>query len=718
MKQILQNARSGELELADVPAPMPARGQILVQNYYSVMSPGTDKLSMSFAKMSMIAKAQARPDLAGQVFSKLREEGPLSTYQTIMARLDVPQPLGYSSAGIVRAVGPGVQEYSVGDRVACAGAGYANHAELVVVPTKLVARVPEGLPLDIAAHSTLGAIAMQGLRVAEPTIGEIVAVVGLGLVGQLTVQLLRANGCRVVALDLDEQRAEQSLKQGAEWAFTSRVPDGWIASETGGAGVDFAVVTASSETANPLTLAAEMCRKKGRISIVGALPIEIDRRVMFDKELDLRMSTSYGPGRYDPKYEESGIDYPISYVRWTENRNLQSFLALAQSGAIDPTMLDIQVRPFGEAVEAYNELSQGNAPSLAVVFEYETEVDAGRSLTLVTKPTSVPGEVGVSFIGAGNYAKSVLLPVLRGIDDVDRISLVTATGPSAKRAAKAFKFRGCSTDPQAVFKDPNVDLVYVTTRHDTHVDYAVEAFEHGKGVWLEKPASIDLEGLDRLLASAREHEAFLFVGYNRRFSKHARTTRSVMKSRTGPMKVHYRVISASPGDASWVMDPLVGGGRVIGEVCHFVDLCNYLVGELPTDVYARSIRQNSTDDSFSAMFSYPDGSVATLDFLANGASSLPKEYFEASADGKTVISDNYRRTKISSGRDVNSMNQDKGQRTAMSEVVRAYRDRQPSPLTLEEIESVSLSSFAILRSMAIQQPVAIERSAVGEERKE
>ncbi len=709
MKQILQNARSGDLELAEVPAPLPARGQLLVQNHYSVVSPGTDKTAMGFAQMSMLGKARSRPDLARQVIDKLRQEGPASTYRTVMSRLEVPQALGYSSAGIVRAVGDGVRGFQVGDRVACAGAGYANHAELVVVPANLAAHVPDGVGLEAAAYSTLGAIAMQGLRVADPTIGEIAAVVGLGLVGQITVQLLRANGVRVLGLDLDPARIESSLRQGAEWASSpADLGDAWIAEETGGAGVDFAIVTAASDSSAPLELAARLCRKKGRISFVGAMPIEMDRRLMFEKELDLRMSTSYGPGRYDRHYEEEGLDYPISYVRWTENRNLQAFLALIRSGAIDPTRLDTEVRPFDESVEAYRALDRGESAHLAVVFEYASEVDDRRSFELVPRATAAEGIVGVSFIGAGNYAKAVLLPGLKKIPHVDRISLVTATGPSAKRTAQRFKFRGCSTEPEAVFRDPNVDLVFVTTRHDTHVDYACEALEQGKAVWLEKPASLDEDGLDRLLETVKTRDGFLAVGYNRRFSAHTRAIQARFAGRAGPLKIHYRVIAGRADPNSWIMDPAVGGGRIVGEVCHFVDLCNALVGGHVEEVYARGVATNDVDDTCTIVLSYGDGSVATIDYLANASAEIPKEYFEASADGQTARCENFRRTHLSGRRDFTTFNQDKGQETAMREVVAACRERRPSPFGLDDIENVSRVTFAVGRSIAATMPVRID----------
>jgi polar amino acid transport system substrate-binding protein len=709
MRQLLQNARSGAIEILDVPAPMAAPGQVLVQNYYSVVSPGTDKLAMSFARMSMLGKARSRPDLVRQVLKKMKTDGPMATYRAATSRLDAPQPLGYSSAGIVREVGPGVEGFTVGDRVACAGAGYANHAELVSVPENLVALVPDDVGLEDAAFATLGAIAMQGLRVAEPTLGELAVVVGLGIIGQLSVQLLRANGCRVLGVDLNAARVKQSLEQGAIWAMApNEISESFQAKVTGGHGFDLALVTAASESSAPLELAADLMRRKGRISFVGAMPIELERRVMFEKELDLRMSTSYGPGRYDRNYEEVGLDYPLAYVRWTENRNLLAFLDLVDSHAISPVALGCETRPFAEAVESYEELESGSATHLAVMFEYQREIRAERSAAIGSTRRGMadgraekrkrPDEVGVCFIGAGTYAKSTLLPLLQRTPRVDPVTLVTATGASARGSASRFGFSGCGTDPEAIFHDPNVDLVFVTTRHDTHVDYATRALEAGKGVWLEKPAALDPEGLETLLRVARETGGFLTIGYNRRFSSHATFAARQLEGRASPLRIYYRVSPGPMPVGTWIVDPREGGGRIIGEVCHFVDLCNFFVGDLVESVQSTALGDGHTDDSITTTLHYRDGSTATIDYLGMAAADLPKEYVELSADGHTVQLDNFRHTRVLGGRTHRTLNQDKGQGDAIRQVVAALGEGQPSPLDLASIENVSRATFAMLES--------------------
>ena len=716
MKQILQNARSGALELAEVPAPALAAGQVLVRNAFSVVSPGTEKLALDFAKKSLLGKARSRPDLVRQVTKKLRQEGPLPTWRTVRNRLDAPQPLGYSCAGVVEAVGAGVVGFEPGQRVACAGAGYANHAELIAVPANLVVPVPDGVALEHAAFATLGAIALQGVRVAAPTLGEVAVVVGLGLIGQLGVQLLRAAGCRVLGLDLDAARTKEAAEQGAEWvALAGDDLEGWRNQATGGHGVDLALVTASSDSAAPLRTAAELCRLKGRVSIVGAVPVEIDRRIVYDRELELRMSTSYGPGRYDRTYEEEGLDYPLPYVRWTENRNLQAFLGLVGSGALRPDLLPSEVVGFEDAVDVYRELGEGRRRSLAVVFRYGETPSRERTLVMPAA-TGKPREgAGVAFLGAGNYAKAVLLPSVQGVSKVRPVSLVTATGASAKRTAERFGFAHCGTDPEAVFADPAVDLVFVATLHDSHADLAQRALRAGKAVWCEKPLAITPEDLEAVASAAAETGGLLAVGYNRRFSSHARAVRDAFAGRREPLAIHYRVSAGPPPGDSWITDPRVGGGRIVGEACHFVDLCTYLVGAPPRTVFARALSSDpAVDDSTVAVLSYPDGSTATIHYLARADENLPKERFEVFGEGRSAFCDNYRVTRISGGRRDSrhkTMNQDKGQATAVREVVDAVLSGGPSPFGLAELLAVTRATFAIEESIRSGLPVDLAGGA-------
>ena len=708
MKQLLQNARTGKLELVDVPAPAVAPGLVLVRNLYSVMSPGTEKMAMDFARKSMLGKARSRPDLVRQVARKLRQEGPIPTYRTVMDRLDAPQPLGYASAGVVESVGEGVSSLAPGDRVACAGAGYANHAEFIVVPENLTAHVPEGLDLDKAAFATLGAIAMQGLRVGEPTLGEVVAVIGLGLIGQLTVQLLLANGCRVYGIDLDPKRIEQALAQGMDFgaaAGDDHAP--FVTLATGGHGVDLVIVTAASDSSAPIQLAAELCRHKGRVVAVGATAMNLDRRTFYEKELELRMSMSYGPGRYDRRYEEVGLDYPLAYVRWTEQRNLQAFLDLAARGSLDPMKMNIETVAFERATETYEALAKGERKALAAVFRYREDNDCitrqavgllgGRARA--SKAHGGSDELGVAFIGAGHYAKAVLLPILKKQQGINRRTVVTSTGASARRTAERFGFESCGTDPDQVFADESVDLVFVATRHDSHARLAEAALRAGKAVWLEKPVGLTKEEVESVARAVRETAGFLMVGYNRRFSSHARGVREAFASRVGPMSIQYVVAAGPTPRGTWITDPEIGGGRIIGEVCHFVDLCTYLVGQTPNGVQARALgRDLETDDSIVALLSYPDGSTAVISYLANASNTLPKERWEVHADGRSAVCDNFRVTTLPGGKKIRALNQDKGQRDAVRAAIEVARSSGTSLLSLGEVFSASLIGFMLLEA--------------------
>jgi polar amino acid transport system substrate-binding protein len=565
--------------------------------------------------------------------------------------------------------------------------------------------------LEHAAYATLGAIALQSVRVGDPNLGEVVAVVGLGLVGQLAVQLLRANGCRVLGLDLNDVRAKQALDQGAEWADTpSGLPATWKEEATAGQGVDLALVAASASSAAPLQLAADLCRHKGRLAVVGAMPLEIDRRAMYDKELDLRMSMSYGPGRYDRSYEELGNDYPLPYVRWTENRNLRAFLALIASNSLYIDRLDTELASFDNAVAAYDDLVSGRSDTLAVVFRYEDEPSGARSISLPSGKREPTDALGVSFIGAGNYAKALLLPLIDRLDDIHRLTLVTATGASARRTAEKFGFSGCGTNPEAVFKDPNVGLVFIATRHDTHVPLALQALDEGQAVWVEKPVALSPDDLDVVAERIAESDGFFAVGYNRRFSPHARRIRNFFEKRSRPITIHYSVSAGPPPRESWSMDPVEGGGRVIGEMCHFVDLVNFLVGELCSSVYARFLAADTElDDSMVAILSYPDGSTCTLEYLAHADPKLPKERFEVSGEGKTASCLNFRVTQLSGQRRFRSLSQDKGQPDAIRAVIAAVQKGEPSPFSTAEIVNVSRTTFAMLESAAAGKPVSVKR---------
>jgi predicted dehydrogenase/threonine dehydrogenase-like Zn-dependent dehydrogenase len=617
---------------------------------------------------------------------------------------------------VVAEVGEGVTSFVPGDRVACAGAGYANHAEWVSVPENLVARVPEGLDLDQAAFATLGAIALQGIRVASPSLGEIAVVIGLGLIGQITVQLLVSNGCRVLGIDIDERRIKQALEQGAEWGGRpDALPPGWKENSAAGYGSDFAIVTASANDSTPIQLSADLCRPKGRVVVVGVMPLELDRRSFYEKELELRLSMSYGPGRYDRRYEELGLDYPLPYVRWTENRNLMAVLALAAREAIHLDQIDAETVDFSEAEAAYGQLARGERRSLAVIFRYDTSAAPARTLSVRPGPSRAPkSALGVGFLGAGNYAKTVLLPNLAHQKNLRRMSLVTATGSSAQRTAERFGFQRCSTDPEDVISAEDVDLAFIATRHDLHAPLAAKALRAGKAVWLEKPMGLTPLEADQVIEAARDSGSLLVVGYNRRFSSHARAFSQAFSARSAPLHIQYTVAAGPTPRGTWITDPREGGGRILGEVCHFVDLCGFIVGHPPVEVFASAPSNDfELDDSVTALVRYRDGSVANINYLAQTTGELPKERFEASAGGITAICDNFKQTRVLGSKQftgVKNVNQDKGQSEAIRAVLGALTSGADSPFALSELIATSRVTFAILESVRTGQPIALETS--------
>jgi predicted dehydrogenase/threonine dehydrogenase-like Zn-dependent dehydrogenase len=712
MKQIVQNPKTGKLEMIEVPVPAVTAGHVLVRNHYSVVSPGTERMALEFARKSLLGKARSRPDLVKQVFNKVKQEGPLTTYRAVMNRLDVLQPLGYSCAGVVEAVGEGIGKFAPGDRVACAGAGYANHAEWVSVPENLVALVPENLPLEKAAFATVGAIALQGIRIAAPTLGEIAAVIGLGLIGQLAVQLLRANGCRVLAIDLDQGRVKQALDQGAEWGANPEEDHAaWLAFVSTGYGADLAIVTAASSGSEPVRLAADLCRMKGRIVVVGATAMDLDRRCLYEKELELRMSMSYGPGRYDRNYEERSLDYPLSYVRWTENRNLGAFLALAASHQIDPDKLATQVVAFSEAERSYEELSNGKTSSLAVIFEYAEAAKPSQTISLRSISRVSPGDVGVAFIGAGSYAKAMLLPGVNRCHGIRKLYIASATGVSAHHAAQKFGYANSTSDVSQILADPNVDLVFIATRHDSHAELAEAAMRSHKAVWVEKPTAINKQQLDSLETAILDSNSFFSVGFNRRFSPHAQAVKAAFSKRSGPMALHYTVAAGPPPTGTWHLDREVGGGRLIGEACHFVDLSVYLVGSTLSSVYSRMLSHEiEVDDSAIINLSFLDGSTATIEYLANTGPDVPKERWEVSADRKTARCENFKLTLLPNGKKLRTLNQNKGQQEAINAVIEAVRIGGVSPFPVDQILAVSRAVLECHASIESGRPIMFPKS--------
>lgn len=739
MKTILQNYRNGDLTVMEVPPPALAPGGVLVSNAVSLVSAGTERLMVEFARKGLLGKARERPDLVRQVLSKARRDGIISTLKTVRTRLDVPVPLGYASAGTVIAVGEGVGKFQPGDRVACAGAGYASHAELSFIPENLAVKLPEGVDFESAAFTTLGAIALQGLRLAHLELGETLAVIGLGLLGILTMQLARASGCRVIGMDPNPERCRLAKQLGIDEA----VPDAAGFADscrqlTDNFGADKVIVTASTKTSEPLVLAGEVARDRALVVAVGATGMEIPRKTYFEKELTFRISRSYGPGRYDPEYEEKGRDYPIGYVRWTENRNMQAFLQQVAAGKIDLAPLITHRFTIEDALKAYAIITgKTDEPYLGILLTYppapaqeEKTVAGPAALPSPLRPSHPPDDrdypLRLGFLGAGQFAVSTLIPALKNLPQVHLAGVCTQTGISAQSVKNKFGFTYATTDQQAIIADPGINVVVVATRHNLHCRQVIASLEAGKHVFVEKPLCLTREELSEIsqtYAQARSdgnpYPPMLQVGYNRRFAPMARELKAFLQPVREPLLMYYRVNAGYIPPNHWVHDPQAGGGRIIGEVCHFVDFLIFLTGSLPEQVDAVALPNQGhyRDDNVAVTLKFANGSVGVITYAANGDKAFPKERVEVFGGGATAVLDNFRRLEmLNDGRRKvtrSLFRQDKGFGGEWRAFLQAVRDPQtPAPLPFSEILATSLTTFGIMDSLhlAAPQQLSVEAS--------
>lgn len=682
------------MEVVDVPEPLVRPRAVLVRTHHSLISPGTEGSTVRAARLGLVAKARQRPQQVRQLLEVARQQGPLQAYRAAMKKLEARSPLGYSAAGEVCEVGPGVGGLRVGDLVACGG-NAASHAEVIVVPERLCARLEPGDDTARAAYNTLGAIALQGIRQADARLGETVAVIGLGLLGQLTCLLLRAAGVRAVGIDVDPAavascapRADLALLR-SEAGLEARVAD-----LTAGLGVDAVVVTASTRSTDPVDLAGRISRDRGRVVVVGDVPTGFAREAFYRKELELRMSRSTGPGRYDPRYEDKGLDYPPGYVRWTEQRNMAAFQALVRSGRVDPAPLTTHVFPLERAKEAFDLILRREEPCLGVLLRYEAARERPHAPVVVrARPAPGGGRTGVSFFGAGSYASGSLLPELAARSDVAMRLVLAASGTSSRSAADRFGFEACAGREEDVLDDPGTQAVFVATRHDSHARLVVAALERGKHVFVEKPLCLTLEELAEVRAAHARLQAgpgapVLLVGYNRRFAPLA--TRLAKWLGPGPHALVYRVNAGSLPDDSWLRDPATGGGRIVGEACHFVDLAMFLCSARPLSVSGVPMRGGSHEgDTAVLTLSLSDGSVATIAYLANGSRSVPKERIEVSSHGRTAVLDDFRSLELHGEggrpRKERLLSQDKGQRGAVEAFLRAVREGGEGPVPAADL---------------------------------
>lgn len=705
MKQVVQSYRTGVLKVADVPAPHVGSGSILVATRASLISSGTEKQLIDLARASLAGKAMARPDLVRRVIRNVKRDGLKPTFEKVFAKLDTPIPLGYSIAGEVLEVGRGVSGYAVGDRVACAGAGLANHAEINAVPKNLTVRIPVGVDDEDASFVTLGAIALQGVRLAAPTLGERILVMGLGLIGLLTVQLLKANGCVVLGFDPNPERAALAVKLGADAAISSGLTEA-VAGFTSGYGADAVIITASSNSSEPINQAAEASRLKGRIVVVGLVGMTIDREPFYKRELEFKLSLSYGPGRHDPAYEIAGHDYPLAHVRWTEQRNMEAFLQLIAAGKVTPKALVTHRFAIADAEQAYGLMERGE-PHLAMLLTYTSRAAAAAlpaAQVASSRAKAAGGRVG--FVGLGNYAKGVLLPALKKCEGVTLATVVTSTGMSAGHSADKFKFENAATDPDAVLSDDTIGTVFIATRHDTHATLASKALQAGKNVFCEKPLAIDDDGLSSVVEAASTSAGLLTVGFNRRFAPLLVQAKKALEPRSGPLVMLYRVNAGAIPMDSWIQRD-EGGGRIVGEVCHFIDTLAFLSASLPIEVSA--VTASGFADSVSVLIRFADGSTGTIVYSSIGDAALAKEYIEVFAAGRVVqLNDFCELTVTRDGKQaVRKGAQDKGQAALVFAFISAVKAGGPPPIPLPELIAVTETTFAIEEALRTGAVVAL-----------
>ena len=714
MKQILQNLENGDTFLEEVPCPRVKPGHLLIRTTISLVSAGTEKMLVDFGKANLIDKARQQPDKVKMVIDKVKTDGLLPTIEAVRSKMAQPLPLGYCNVGEVIEVGKGVDGFKVGDRVASNG----KHAEVVCVPKNLCAKIPASVNDESAAFTVIGAIALQGLRLAQPLLGEAVVVTGLGLIGLITVQLLRANGCRVLGLDFDASKLAMARELGAEVVDLSRGEDPIAAARafSRGNGVDAVIITASTKSNDPMHQAATMCRKRGRVVLVGVVGLELSRADFFEKEITFQVSCSYGPGRYDPLYEEAGQDYPLGFVRWTEQRNFEAILDMLEGKHLDAESLISHRFPLHQTTQAY-ELVGGGGQSLGILLQYpgvETKPLVQVRQTTIKlveqKAGAAVDKVTVGFIGSGNYATQVLIPAFRKTG-ANLISVASSAGMSGVHAGKKNGFEETTTDTDSLINHPRINTIVITTRHNSHARFVCDILKAGKNVFVEKPLALKLEELDAISSAYKEAYAsgkkpLVMVGFNRRFSPQILKMKSLLLSAKEPKSFIMTVNAGAIPPEHWTQDKVVGGGRIIGEGCHFIDLLRFLAGAPIVKYQAMMMGESAgikiRDDKVSITLAFEDGSFGTVHYLANGNKSFPKERLEVFCGGGILQLDNFRKLQGYSWPGFNKMNlwsQDKGNQACATAFVQAVREGKQSPISFEELMEVSKISIEIAESL-------------------
>ena len=711
MQQLIQSYKTGELGLFEVPAPVCQVNGALVQTSVSLVSAGTEKMLVDFAKKSLLAKAKDRPDLVKQVLNKMKKEGITNTLEKVFTKLDTPIPLGYSLAGRVLEIGSNVSGFNIGDRVACGGAGYANHAEVNYVPKNLMVKIPDGVDDIDASFVTVGAIALQGVRQTEPKIGEKIAVIGLGLLGQLTTQLLKANGCKVIASDIDPDKMELAKKLGADEVCHVEELIQRADKFSNGYGVDAVIITAATKSNQPTMDAAEISRMRGRVIFVGLVGMDIPRNMYYKKELVIRLSLAYGPGRHDPEYEEKGRDYPYDLVRWTEQRNFEAFLGLIDEGKVTPKEILTHQFEFDDAMDAYD-LLEGKIQEkyLGITLNYNKEISLDQHRIVQRNDKAISSNtVNVGFIGAGNFTKSVILPNIKKVGGYELVGVCTATGVSAEGTGKKYDFKYITTDSDKIFENSDINTVFVTTQHYDHASKVIKAIENNKHCYVEKPLCIHEEELENIV-EVYDGKSILQVGFNRRFSPMIEHMKSKL---SGQIAIIYRINAGVIPKDTWVQDRERGGGRIIGEVCHFIDTCSYLTGSEVVSVFASAVQKDDQsipdEDNVNIVLNYANGSTASIGYYAYGNSTMPKEYIEVFGNGISMQMNNFRELLIYSDaktEKTKSSNQDKGFAAEFKAFREAIKSGE-SAIAFESLCNTTRTAFKVLESIRTKKLVEV-----------
>ena len=719
MKQIISNFKSGKIILEEVPVPYLEENGVLVRNCYSLVSPGTEKMILDLARKNLFQKAKERPDLVKRVKDKLKKEGIIPTIRKVFVQLEAPLPLGYSCSGIVQEVGVKVKDISVGDRVACAGAGYANHAEVNYIPRRLCVKIPNEVSFAEGAFVTLASIALQGVRQADVKLGETVVVIGLGLLGLLTSQLLKIQGNQVIGIEPDPYKIDLARELGIDFAINPKGDDisSSVMNRTSQMGADATIITASTSSNEPIENSANLTRLKGKVVVVGLVGMDIPRNEYYKKEIELKLSMSYGPGRYDPNYEELGLDYPFGYVRWTEERNMMAIVNLLAGKKLAVSKLITHEFNFSEAVFTYKQILNNKIGNFAgILFKYPDTLNSSKMLMVSSKAmkTGSVKKVTVGLIGSGNYANSVLYPILQKRSDVILRSLATARSFTAGSYAKKYGCAVVTTDYQKVLADPEINTVFITTRHHLHAEQVINALKAGKNVFVEKPLTLKLADLEKLVVLFQDHPRKIMVGYNRRFAPHTQKVLQFFSNRKQPLAINYRINAGMIPLSNWIQQESVGGGRILGEICHFVDFLQAITRAVPIRVFSDSASFADTaipdEDVLSTIIKFSDGSLATIHYFANGDTAIPKENIEIFGENKIFIIRDFKEAQtVSNGqkKKYTLLNQDKGQKKMIDTFITSILDGTELTPSFESLCLTSLTTFKIIESLKSGKSVQI-----------